>query len=118
MKSDRKQSAVMIGIALLIIAGIVLYVTLKAPSIYEGDVFSYSVSSTSQKETVTVHYPLNINTASARELAMIDGLSEKNAYAIVEYRKEIGAYSDISEIKNIKGIGEATYHKVLPYLEV
>lgn len=118
MKSDKKQSAVMIGIVFLFLAGIMLYVTLKAPRVYEGEDFSYSITSTTEKETVSVHYPLNLNTASAEELAEIDGLSMDDALAIVMYREKIGAYSNISEIMNIKGIGQTTYYKVLPYLEI
>ena len=117
MKSDKKQTTVMIGISLLILAGIMLYVTLSAPRVYEGDDFSYS-SRTSTTEKAALRYPLDINKATAQELKTIDGISEKNAIAIVMYREENGAYSDVSEIMNIKGIGEKTYYKALPYLEV
>ena len=119
MKSDKKQTLVMIGIVLLIVAGIMLYVTLSAPRIYENENYSVSSSTVSTtKEKTTVSYPLNLNTATVEELMTIDGISQKNAFAIVEYRKKIGAYSDVSEIMNIKGIGEGTYYKVLPYLDV
>ena len=107
----------MIAVAFLVIAGIMLYVSLSAPRIYENK--SYITSRLSTTETTAdVSYPLNLNTASAEELATIDGLSEKTALEIVLYREEIGAYSDVGEIMNIKGIGKATYYKVAPYLEV
>ncbi|MBR1763171.1 MAG: helix-hairpin-helix domain-containing protein [Eubacterium sp.] len=118
MKSDKKQSLVMIGIVMLIIAGIVLYVTISAPDVYENEEFITSVSTTMKTEKTTVSYPLNLNTASAEELMTIDGISEKTANAIIRYREENGLYSDVSEIMNIKGIGEETYIKALPFLEV
>ena len=118
MKSDKKQTVFMIGIVFLILAGIMLYVTLKAPHIYEGEDYSYSTAISTTKETLSVKYPMNINTASAQELAAVEGMSEENAKAIVAYRKENGAFSDVSEIMNIKGIGEKTYYNVAPYLDV
>lgn len=118
MKSDKKQSLVMIGIVMLIIAGIVLYVTISAPDVYENEEFITSVSTTMKTEKTTVSYPLNLNTASAEELMTIDGISKKTANAIIRYREENGLYSDVSEIMNIKGIGEDIYIKALPFLEV
>ena len=120
MKSDKKQTLVMVGIVLIILAGIVLYFTLSAPKVYENKQFSTTVtkSTTTEKETVKVNYPLNINTASVEELMTVEGLTEKTAFAIVAYREQVGEYSDVSEIMNIKGIGEKTYFKVAPYLEV
>ena len=119
MEGDKKQTYFMIGIVLLILAGIVLYVTLSAPKVYENKQFSTTVkTSSTTQETVTAVYPLNINTASVDELKTIEGLNEKTALSIVAYRKEVGAFSDVSEIMNIKGIGEKTYFKVAPYLEI
>jgi len=108
----------MIGIVFLILAGIMLFISLKAPRIYEGSSFTYNTSVKTTALQTTVKYPLNINTATAEELATIDGMSKRNAAAIVAYREEVGTYSDVSEIMNIKGIGETTYYKVAPYLEV
>jgi competence protein ComEA len=48
----------------------------------------------------------------------IDGLGEKRAGLIVAYRQQIGSYTDVSQIKNIKGIGDSIYEKVAPYLTV
>jgi competence protein ComEA len=116
MKSDKKQTLVMIAIAFLIIAGIMLYVFLSAPRVYENKSYTYSKATT--ESATELSYPLNLNTATAEELATIEGLSEKNALEIVLYRDEIGSYTDVGEIMNIKGIGEKTYYKVAPYLEV
>lgn len=120
MKSDKKQTYVMIGIVLLILSGIMLYVTMSAPKVYENKQYSTTLTkSTTQKETtITVKYPLNINTASVDELVCIKGLSEKMAFSIVAYREQFGMFEDVSEIMNIKGIGKKTYYEIAPYLEV
>lgn len=116
MKSDKKQTLVIIGIALLILAGIMLYVVFSAPRVYKDSDITYSVATSA--ESIEVFYPLNLNTATAEELASIDGLSSSLAYSIIAYREEIGVYSDVSQIKNIKGISETVYFKVFPYLTV
>ena len=120
MESDKKQTLFMIGVALLILAGIMLYITASAPKVYENSEFSTTtVKTTTQKQTTAaVKYPLNINTASIDELKTIDGLTQDMALGIYAYREQVGRFTKVSEIMNIKGIGKATYKKVKPYLEV
>ena len=119
MESDKKQTSIMIGIVLLILAGIILSVAFSAPKVYENKQFSTTAKKiTTAEQTVSVKYPVNINTATVEELKAVEGLNEKTAFSIVAYREEYGFYSDVSEIMNIKGIGEKTYIKVAPYLEV
>ena len=57
-------------------------------------------------------FPININTASADELRALSGIGEVKARAIVEYRKEHGEFADISEIKNVSGIGEKIFANI------
>ena len=116
MKSDKKQTLVLTGIALLIVAGIMLYVTLSAPRVYKDSDYRYTTKATTQ--SIRVDYPLNLNTATKEELATIDGLNEKKAALIVAYREVNGDYKDVSDIKNISGIGETTYFNIAPYLTV
>lgn len=50
---------------------------------------------------------LNINTATVQELTVLDGIGEVLAQRIVEYRDTNGPFKDISDLLNIKGIGQA-----------
>ena len=55
---------------------------------------------------------VNINTASAEELAgAMEGVGESKAQAIVAYRKANGSFSSVNDLVNVKGIGEATVMK-------
>lgn len=52
---------------------------------------------------------VNINTASAEELAtLLKGIGIKKAQAIVDYREANGPFASIDDLTNVKGIGEAT----------
>lgn len=61
---------------------------------------------------------VNINTATAEQLMQIDGIGEKTAADIVAYREEHGAFDDVEELLNIKGIGEKKLEKWREYLVV
>ncbi len=58
--------------------------------------------------------PVNINTASASELAAINGLGEVKAKAIVAYREQNGPFKSVDQLKEVKGIGEQMLAKLRP----
>src|SRR5690606_36962711 len=63
-----------------------------------------------QKEAVGEK--VNINSASADALAeMLNGVGLAKAEAIVSYRETNGPFKTIEDLKNVKGIGEATLEK-------
>lgn len=52
---------------------------------------------------------VNINTASQAELESLDGIGPKKAAAIIEYRKKNGGFKSVDDLKNVEGIGNATF---------
>ncbi len=52
---------------------------------------------------------ININTASARMLEKLPGIGKELAELIVSYRREVGSFRSISELKDIPGIGERRF---------
>lgn len=52
---------------------------------------------------------VNINTASERRLERLPGIGKDLAELIVSYRKEIGSFKSVSELKEVPGIGEKRY---------
>lgn len=55
---------------------------------------------------------VNLNTATAEQLTGLPGIGEAKAAAILSYRAKIGQFTDIEEIKNVSGIGEAMFEKI------
>lgn len=52
---------------------------------------------------------ININTADITELTQLKGIGEARAASIIEYREEYGRFESVEEIKNVSGIGEAIF---------
>jgi len=56
--------------------------------------------------------PVNINKASAEELAdSLNGVGIKKAQAIVKYRKSHGTFKKAADLAKVKGIGVKTVEK-------
>ena len=56
--------------------------------------------------------PVNINTASADEIAAaLEGVGDNKANAIVKYREDNGKFSSPEQILEVNGIGPGTYEK-------
>lgn len=66
------------------------------------------------KEADTV----NINTADISELTTLNGIGEKKAEKIIQYRKDNGSFENIEEIKNVSGIGEKTFESLKDFITV
>ena len=54
---------------------------------------------------------ININTAPVSQLVELNGIGEKTALKIVEYRKK-HKFSKIEDLLNVKGIGKKTLDKI------
>ena len=55
---------------------------------------------------------VNINSDSADQLASINGITSSIAASIVSYRQEKGTFQTIEQLKEVYGIGDATYRRV------
>lgn len=61
------------------------------------------------------NFPLELNTASAKDLACINGIGEAIAERIVEYARNHGFY-DVNDLLNVNGIGQSKLNSILPYV--
>ncbi len=61
---------------------------------------------------------VNVNTASVEELQLLPGIGESRARALVELRKRRGGFKSLDELKEVKGIGDASLERMRPYLRL
>jgi comEA protein len=59
---------------------------------------------------------ININTAYSADLQILPGIGEVTAERIIEYREQNNGFKKISEIMNVKGIGQKKYEKIKDYI--
>ena len=64
-----------------------------------------------------VDHRVDINTASAAELATLPGIGDSKAKAIVEYRAA-DPFRTVEDLKKVKGIGDKTFESLRPNLMV
>ncbi len=70
---------------------------------------SYTVSATNK---------VNINKANEAELATLNGIGPALAQRIIDYRTNNGPFKDISEIKNVSGIGDKKYAAIKDHISI
>ena len=61
---------------------------------------------------------VNLNTATAAELEALPGIGPAYAQRIIEYRQQKKPFTDIAQIKDVQGIGEALYARINDRLTV
>jgi competence protein ComEA len=61
---------------------------------------------------------VNINTATLDELNALPGIGPTIAQRIIDYRDQNGAFSTIEDIKNVSGIGPATFEEIKDLITV
>ncbi|MCD6353101.1 MAG: helix-hairpin-helix domain-containing protein [Proteobacteria bacterium] len=69
-------------------------------------------------EKILHEIPLDLNNAKPEELMKISGIGIKLSKAIVDYKDKHGYFSNIEELKEVKGIGEKKFRKIEKYLTV
>ncbi|WP_017548787.1 helix-hairpin-helix domain-containing protein [Salinicoccus carnicancri] len=61
---------------------------------------------------------VNINTAGVPELTSLNGIGEKKAQLIIDYREESGLFMTPEDLMNVQGIGEKTFESLKPYITI
>lgn len=109
---DKKSIFTVIILALILVIIIVLVIGFQRIS-YNRILLQQNAEPTEQ-EMIT---KININNAEIEELIKLPCIGQIKAKAIIDYREKIGKFKSLKELTKVKGIGEKTFEKILPYLE-
>jgi competence protein ComEA len=68
--------------------------------------------------TVVSTEVVNLNSATAAQIASLPGIGPKTADLVVQYRQKNGPFKKIEEIMNVRGVGEKSFLKIKDRLSV
>ena len=63
------------------------------------------------------NFPIELNSADARDLTYIKGIGESTANKIVEYARNVG-FTSVDDLLNVSGIGQSKLEAIRPYVYV
>lgn len=95
---------------LLTISGLLILLSISSLQTYHTSAEAAEKSYSASARVV------NINTASAEEIAVIPGLGEKKSQAIVKFREKNGLFAKVEDLKRVDGIGDKLFEKIKPYI--
>ena len=78
----------------------------------ENDACIEDSTNDTSSSSVVISGKISLNTATIDELMMLPGIGEAKAEAIIKYRKEVGAFQNIEELKEVNGIGDAIFDDI------
>ncbi len=61
---------------------------------------------------------VNVNTATAQQLQLLPRIGPSVAQRILDYRKENGKFDSVEDLMLVRGIGEATFAGLKPYVSL
>jgi len=79
--------------------------------------FGKSAEEIEIKETIERDSIFDINTAKLEDFIQLPGIGPVKAQRIIDRRSEIGKFNNVNELIEVKGIGEKTLAKILPYIK-
>lgn len=116
--SEKKHELLLIAAALVITITALLYSVFDSPKYNGIEAVIITTTETQSKETTAAVGKININTASVDELAQLDGIGDKKAQSIVEYRAKNGKFRTAEELTNVSGISASILEKNIERIAV
>ena len=69
----------------------------------------------SNADKLSLGIPIDINKATIEDLMLIEGIGEKTALQIVQFREKTGRYHKVEDLMKIRGIKEKKFRTLRRY---
>ncbi len=103
-----KREILVLGILILVLVAINVVNYVKKENLKKN--------STVLLEEIKVQ--ISVNNVDVSELEDLPGIGPSLANRIVEYRNTYGKFKNLESLKNVKGIGDKLFHKILPFIKL
>jgi len=91
----------------------------QARPIFDGEqIYVHSIGEAPKHSQGGTDEVININRASVAELTGLPGIGEVRAGQIVDYREKHGYFTDIEQLMEVSGIGEATFNNIAEMITI
>ena len=114
--SRGEKLAVIVTAALFLAACVFLGVSGRGEKGYSLSALPEAPVTAADAEAIA--FPIDLNTATVRELSALPGIGETRAAAIAAYREENGAFSCVEDVTLVQGIGEGLLEGFREYVTV
>jgi competence ComEA-like helix-hairpin-helix protein len=81
-------------------------------------VLSLVLSASAFAKKTPPSHPIDLNTATVKQLEQLPGVGPTTAKAIVEFRAKAGRFQRVTDLLVIRGISESKLKKMRPYITV
>ena len=88
----------------------------RGAALLRAIVFALAFAGALSASAGTLAGVVNVNTASVEQLTLLPGIGESRAAEIVALRKQKGSFRSVDSLLAVKGIGEASFNKMKPFL--
>lgn len=86
--------------------------------IYKDETHNYNYPRYTPQEKLKEGETIELNSSDTTELKKIPGIGSGFANRIVKYNNLLGGYSNLDQIKEVWGMDDYLYDKILPYLTI
>lgn len=80
--------------------------------LFNPEIILYSQEQMPAKADNPAPGSININTASVKELIVLNGIGEKLAQRIIDYREDNGAFEVSEDIMKVSGISKSLFDRI------
>ena len=71
-----------------------------------------------EEAIILAQFPLDLNSVTHDQLVLIPRIGPVTATRIIQYREHLGGFTHLSQLMDIRGIGDTTFSTISPFLYV
>lgn len=117
MDREKAHIQLLVAIACILAAACIGYSVLFVPPISDPAAVTTTDTPSATLQTA-FNGKIHLNSAPQSQLETLKGVGPALAKRIIAYREEHGGFVAVEQLLEVKGIGEALYREIEPYVDL